>query len=251
MSAITTTNSVGIEPANMSELRALAQAAAASRFFGAQTPEQALMVMMAGRDLGLSYPQALRAFHVIDGKPSLSAQGMVAVCLQSGKCEYFEVQASSDTSATVVAKRINRPERSVTFTLDDARRAGLVGKGNWAKYPRSMLVARAQAALAREMFPDMLLGLYTDDEQAGVAASSSPPPVAVEVETPSPVPALLEQLAVADSLEALRQVGEHVRSLGLAGADRRAVADAYRAREAELRAAAPVVEAVVEAEVTP
>ena len=59
-----------IQPASMSELKELAQWANKSGFLGTQSPEQALLVMMAGRDLGFSYTQSLRAFHVIKGKPS-------------------------------------------------------------------------------------------------------------------------------------------------------------------------------------
>jgi hypothetical protein len=158
--------SAPIEPVNFSELRALAKDAAASKFFGANSPEQALMVMMAGRDLGLSYTQALRAFHVIEGKPALSADGMVAVCLaRKDVCEYFRVVEADDKHATVVAKRAGDPERRLTFTFAEAERAGLVkDKGGWAKWPGRMCLARAKSFLARELFPDLLMGMYDPDE---------------------------------------------------------------------------------------
>ena len=58
--------SAPIEPTNMRELEVFAAAAAKTGFFGAKSPEQALIVAMSGRDLGLSYAQSLRAFHVIE-----------------------------------------------------------------------------------------------------------------------------------------------------------------------------------------
>lgn len=258
-----TVASAAIEPANMGELRAMAQAASASRFFGAATPEQALMLMMAGRDLGLSYVQSLRAFHVIEGKPSLSAQGMVAVCLKSGICDYFEVVERSDQRAVVRAKRAGRPEHVMAFSLDDAKRAGLVGKGNWAKYPAAMLVARAQAALAREVFPDLLLGLYTDDEmaQAHGQAQQSPATIVdadgVVVESGAPAVSAadpwLRAIAEARTLDELRgRVADGIRGASLDRPARDRAIAAYRAREAELKAAPepPPAEAeVVTAEV--
>jgi hypothetical protein len=237
-----------IEPANMNELRAMAQAASASRFFGAATPEQALMLMMAGRDLGLSYVQSLRAFHVIEGKPSLSAQGMVAVCLKSGICDYFEVVERTDQRATVRAKRAGRPEHVMTFSIDDAKRAGLVGKGNWAKYPAAMLVARAQAALAREVFPDLLLGLYTDDEMSQAhGGHAQPSPVFVDTDgvvvesgasAVSAADPWLRAIAEARTLDELRgRVADSIKSANLDRHARDRAIAAYRAREAELKAA--------------
>lgn len=158
--------SVTIEPQTMGELTSLAQSAAQSGFYGAKNKEQALMLMIAGKDLGLSYAQALRAFHVIEGRPSLSADGMVAVCLNHpDKCEYFVTIESTDTLAIVETKRRGHPKpQRMSFSVDDAKRAGLFGRGNWAKYPAAMLRARAKSALARDVYSDLLLGIYDPDE---------------------------------------------------------------------------------------
>ncbi len=164
-----------LEPATLTELRALAKDAADSGFFGAKTPQQAVMIMMTGRDLGLSYSQALRAFHVIEvsgrpPKPTLSADGMVAVCMSHRDvCEYFRIVESDDTKATVEAKRVGDPPRRVTFTVEEAKRAGLIKDGgNWQKWPGRMCLARAKSFLARDLFADLLLGLYETDEMREV-----------------------------------------------------------------------------------
>lgn len=154
-----------IEPTNMNELQVFAKTAAASGFYGAKNPEQALMIAMSGRDLGLSYTQALRAFHVINGRPAMSADGMVAVCLGHGDvCEYFVTVETSAERCTVETKRRGSPQpQRLTFTLAEAKAAGLSG-GNWAKFPAAMLRARAKSALARDVYPDLLMGLYDPDE---------------------------------------------------------------------------------------
>lgn len=163
-----------IQPSSFSELRALAKDAAESKFFGVNSPQQALMTMMAGKDLGLTYTQSLRAFHVIEGKPAMKAEGMVAVCLgRKDVCEYFSTVEVTDTHATVKTKRHGSDEQRCTFTIEDARRAHLVkDKGNWEKYPGRMCLARARSFLARDVYPDILLGLYDPDEIEGTAPKS-------------------------------------------------------------------------------
>lgn len=155
---------ITIGPSNMGELQQLAAAAAGSTFYGAKTKEQALLLMMTGKDLGLSYTQALCTFHVIEGRPAMSADGMVAICLGSKLCEYFRTVESTPESCTVETKRVNCPAARLTFTMNEAKQAGLAGRGNWNKYPAAMLRARAKSALARDVYPDLLAGIYDPDE---------------------------------------------------------------------------------------
>lgn len=172
------TPDTNLQPATLGELSTLAKHAAESGFFGAKTQPQALLLMMAGKDLGLSYTQSLRAFHVIEGRPALSADGMVAVCLgRRDVCQYFRTVESDDRHAMVETQRVGDPEpRRTTFTFEEAQRAGLVKeKGNWAKYPGRMCLARARAFLARDVYPDLLMGLYDPDELEAAPREVKPP----------------------------------------------------------------------------
>jgi len=162
--ALTVVHTQAIEPQSMPELRQLAKSVSDAGLGAKLTEAQALIIMMTGRDLGLSYAQSMRAFHIVSGKPVLSADAMVAVCLRSDQCEYFRTVESSSTSCTVEAKRKGSEPSRLSFTLDDAKRAGLLSNANWSKYPAQMLRARAKSALARDLFPDILLGLYDPDE---------------------------------------------------------------------------------------
>jgi len=172
-----------IEPTTMAELMAFAKTAADSRFFGAKDAAQAMMIAMTGRDLGLSYAQSLRAFHVIEGKPSLTADGMVAVVLSRPDiCEFFETVESDNDHCTCKTRRKGRVERALTFTMADAKAAELTGKAMWKKYPRNMLAARAKTALARDVYPDLLMGLYDPDELGSDAPVG---PVTVVTQTPT------------------------------------------------------------------
>lgn len=193
-----------IEPTNMAELVQLATSASKTGFFGAKSPEQALLVMMSGRDLGLSYSQALRAFHVIEGKPCLSADGMVAVVLvRRDVCEYFRTIAVGNDLATVETKRVGQDAQRYTFAMSDAQRAGVVSKQTWARYPSRMLLARARAALARDVYPDLLLGLYDPDELEPTPQAPSPSGVRAQVDAAPKV-----QPAAATVSESLQHVAD-------------------------------------------
>jgi hypothetical protein len=177
------------------------------------TPEAAFTVIMAGRELGLTAMQSLRSLHVIEGKPVMSADLMMALCLRSPICDHFRLVESTDTKATFEAKRTGQDAVRLSFTIDQAKAAGLVGKDNWKKFPAAMLRARCVAALARIVFADLMLGIYDTDE-IGPKENRIPEQVQVEVVTgdfgdeaddgkPSPVDAALIEFARAESLEAL------------------------------------------------
>jgi hypothetical protein len=233
MSANLATVSAAIEPRDMTELRALASAAAVSKLFGVTTPEQALLVMMTGRDLGLSYPQSLRAFHVVQGRPVLSAAGAVAICLRHKDiCEYVRTVEATDASATVEVKRTGDPARRTTFTIDDARRAKLDGKDVWKAYPSRMLLARAQMFACREVFPDLLLGLYDADElepapaspqrrqvevQAHVVPEAAPTPRSAQAEPDECADAYAARLTAASSKAELAAIGAELGAAKRAG----------------------------------
>lgn len=246
-----------IEPQNMSELATFAEAAAKSGFFGAKNKEQALMIAMAGRDLGLSYTQALRMFHVIDPGPDkqgnprppklvISADGMVAVCLSKPHvCEYFRVLESDEKHAVVETKRVGDPAKQYRFTVEEARAADLVKDyGNWKKWPARMCLARAKAFLARDVYPDLLAGLYDPDEirdsieeprrvEAVPVAPSSSPTVTPEI---SPAAyAFADVCSKAQSLDELKETGRAIADANLSDVDRAHVKAAYDARRKALK----------------
>ena len=131
-------------------------------------PADAAICMMYGAEVGLPPMTALQRIIVINGKPTLDAQGMAALIRGRG---HSIVGETSNTEAKVTGKRAdNGDTMTVTFTMDDAKRANLVKNGPWTQYPSSMLWARAVSKLARELFPDVLMGMsYVPEEVGGVA----------------------------------------------------------------------------------
>lgn len=183
-SAITT-----LEPQSIDDAMSLARAAYASKLYNVASPEAALMILLTGRDLGLTASQSLRAVYVVSGKPVVSSDAMVAAIRRSGLCASWRVVETTVERCTIETTRRgeDQPERE-TFDLSDARRAGLDRKDVWRAYPRDMLRHRCAAALARRVYPDVILGCYAPGELdeppvPAVVTSASPLTAAEVVET--------------------------------------------------------------------
>jgi 5'-3' exonuclease len=155
-----------LEPTSLVQLYKLAENAHNSRLFSAFGNADALFVVaLAGHDLGLRPIKAMLSMHVIKNRAVLPAQLLMALCLKNPACEYFMLVESSSESATYETKRRENPrENTLTWTLDDAKRAGLLGKDNWRHHPADMLRNRAMAALARAVYPDSCHNVYVEGE---------------------------------------------------------------------------------------
>ena len=168
-----TTLTKTLEPQSIDEAQQLARAAVASKLYAVSSPEAALMILLTGRDLGLTASQSFRAIYVVSGKPVVSSDAMVAAIRRSGLCASWRVVESTVERCTIETTRVgeSEPERE-TFTLDDAKRAGLDRRDVWRAYPRDMLRHRAAAGLARRVYPDVVLGCYAPGELEESQSSS-------------------------------------------------------------------------------
>lgn len=158
-------------PGNLEQALALAERLAEANLLPAslrKRPADVLLLVMFGRDLGLTFSEALRGLHLIEGRAVLSADLMVALAKRSGHCERFDLLETSDTKATYETKRRGAPAPiRMTWTIQMAQTAGLAKRDTWVKYPSAMLRARCAAALVRAVYPDCLFGCYDGDEVAG------------------------------------------------------------------------------------
>ena len=129
------------------------------------TQAKVITVLLTGRELGIGVMESCRSIHVVQGKPSLSAELMLALAYKNIQGFEFVVEQSTDQLCKVKARRASTHEWvSITFTRQDAERAGLLGKGVWKQYPQAMLRARAISALCRVLCPDAIRGTYTSEE---------------------------------------------------------------------------------------
>lgn len=126
-------------------------------------PANILVAAMTGRTFGWDVMTAMRNGHVIEGTWSIKPEAMLALVRRAGHSVTGE---TGPQGATVRGKRGDTgDEMTVTFTMEDAKRANLATKNTWRQYPQSMCWARAVSQLCRMLFADVTLGLsYTPEE---------------------------------------------------------------------------------------
>lgn len=168
-------NSVGLALRTPEDAMKVASIAAQERLYGVRNAQEAFVRIATGLEIGLSPFQSLNAIHVIEGRPTLSAQWMVALIKSSPICEKFVCTVSTDKVATYVTKRKNEGEMTLSFTIEQAQRGGLTGRGPWKAHTEDMLRARAASKLARMVYPDLLAGMYTPDEVADIPTTHFEP----------------------------------------------------------------------------
>jgi hypothetical protein len=104
---------------------------------------------------------------VIQGKPTLSVQLMLALCQRTNELEDIKIEEPAG-KCQVTVKRKGVSPHSYTFSMDDAAALGLKGKDNWVKQPKTMLRWRAISGNLRISFADAICGMYTPDEAEDV-----------------------------------------------------------------------------------
>lgn len=137
----------------------------ASQLYPQFRSEQAIFaVIMRGKELGLGVTTALAGFHVVEGKPTASADLIRSLATRSPKCKYFRLVYSDESYAEWETWHVDHPEPTkYRYTIEEASKAGLRG-GNWEKRKRDMLTKTAAVKLARICYAGDVLGLYAPEE---------------------------------------------------------------------------------------
>jgi len=143
-------------------------------------PGNVLVAMQMGAELGLSPMQAIQNIAVINGRPSVWGDALLAIVQAHPDFEdIIEEPFGSGYQCTI--KRKGRTPTVRSFTAEEAKRAGLAGKaGPWSTYPDRMMQMRARGFAIRDAFADALRGLISAEEALDYPTADRVPP-------PSPV----------------------------------------------------------------
>lgn len=138
---------------------------------GIDSPNKVAAVILAGAEVGLAPTQALGSIMLTNGRLSIYGDGALALARASGLLENIAEIVTGEGDArhgTCEVKRKGEAARTFTFSMGEAKQAGLIerakGRGPWATYPDRMLIARARGFALRDVFPDVLRGLITYEE---------------------------------------------------------------------------------------
>jgi len=181
-----TTSNQGFAPVTLDEAMRFSEMLAKSQMVPKAyqgRPEDVLVAVQWGKELGLAPLQALQNIACINGKPSVYGDAAMALVQASAVCdgvdEHFEgEEGTGKYTAVCVAKRKGRNPVIARFSVEDAKRAGLWGKsGPWQAYPKRMLQMRARGFALRDAYPDVLKGLITAEEAADFPAERDITPV--------------------------------------------------------------------------
>jgi hypothetical protein len=232
---LTTTNR-GFAPATLTEAIQFSDMLASSSMVPKAyqgKPQDILVAVHWGMELGLAPMQALQNIAVINGKPSVYGDAMMALVQASPVCEdieeYFEGEGTPNPVAVCVAKRKGRKPVTVKFSVEDAKRAGLWNKaGPWSAYPKRMMQMRARGFALRDAFSDVLKGFVIieealdetplhEDENVGHVKEKSPKPrnpldmvakpepvaISIEITDPATIEAALADTVEPEPVEVL------------------------------------------------
>lgn len=154
-------------PQNFEEATRMATAIAQSGLFGCKTTAEAFSLMLLADAEGLHPAAAARDYHIIEGRPSLKADAMLARYLNAGgKIEWLE---RSDTKVAATFTHPSSGTVTVEWTIERAKgikrkSKSLTDGDNWKNYPRQMLAARTISEGVRASYPGVVSGVYTPEE---------------------------------------------------------------------------------------
>ena len=144
------------------EMQQMAEVAVASKMFGFKNTQEALSVMLLCQAENLHPMIALRDYHVIQGRPALKADAMLARFQAAGGSVTWKEY--TDEQVTGVFNHPQGGTLELGWSLAQAKRIGIANKDNWSKYPRAMLRARTISEGIRAVFPGCVVGVYTPEE---------------------------------------------------------------------------------------
>lgn len=122
-------------------------------------------IVEKARSVGVSPMDALNGgMYFVRGKVEMSAS-MMNQLIRMHKHSITKDKKSDDTVCILHGKRADNGDTWVeSFSMEDAKRAGLMNNPTWKMYPKDMLFARALSRLARQLFPDLIKGCYVEGE---------------------------------------------------------------------------------------
>ncbi len=132
-----------------------------------KSPEAAAIIILKGRELGISFMTAVSNIHIITGKPTMSAELIQGLARKNLPGLVINILQSDSKIAKI---EFIRPERGAkpfiqSFSWEDAERAKLTSKDVWKGYPAAMLWSRCVTAGLRKVCPEALMGIsYTPEE---------------------------------------------------------------------------------------
>lgn len=195
-------------------------------------PGKILAAILTGKELGIGPMEAMRSFHVVEGRAVADYSFWVSRLLKAGYS--VEWKGCGPESATLLLTSPNGKQHEETWNKERATRAGLWGRNTWKSYPETMLKARCVTSAGRAFAADVMASCYETDEAeelradvrvvdepskiGGAAAllaklnnattSVASGGITTEVHNPLPVTAFASDIEAHDAIAAAKDIDE-------------------------------------------
>lgn len=146
------------------QMQGMAKSLVASKLFGFKTEAEAISIMLIAQAEGRSPALAARDYHIIQGRPALKADAMLARFQQEGGVVEWVTYTNEKVSGKFSHPKSSPTPILIEWTIDMAKRIGLANKDNWRNYPRAMLRSRVVSEGVRTVYPGIAVGIYTVEE---------------------------------------------------------------------------------------
>lgn len=221
-------------------------------------PENILIAIQMGSEVGLKPMQALQNISVINGRPAIWGDAALALCRNQQSCVHVKewMEGSFEKGNAVAHCEVKRGDEIVTrsFSVIDAQKAGLLNKaGVWQQYPARMLQMRARGFAIRDAFPDVLKGMDIADGLESTAFNEQKNNVSNPIlSTESVVQKIVKEEVIQQEITEdvkeiisiiekivdeteLVEIAEVIKNKTLDVHSRQLLADAYRKKKKELK----------------
>ena len=167
----------------LEQIGMMAKAVSDSGLFGIKSEAAAFSLMCIAQADGIPPIKAAVQYHIIDGKPSLKSEAMLARFQASGGSIRWKERTPQ--RCTLWLEHPKAGEIEVTWDIERAKAAGLAGRNTWKAYPAQMMSARCISEGIRALYPACVGGFYTPEEVRDFDAL----PPAPQPESPKPAQA--------------------------------------------------------------
>lgn len=189
-------SALAIVPTSFSEIVGISKVLVASRLTPFDSADQVALVILDALERGKPMVQHLQSRYVIHGRVGIYADAMVADVIASGLARYIRPVDVSDTRAVWETVRADWPEDArparFSFTIAEAKQAGLLSNPKYGQMPQRMLSARAKSYLCRDIYPDVMAGVVSVEELEDEAAVTRTPSSSSRRTPPRTVEATVE-----------------------------------------------------------
>jgi len=150
-----------------------------------KTQAQAVVKILAGRELGLSPFESMKNIYLVSGKLAIQSNALASLVKTSKKYDY-QVTSITNEECKITFFQISGDKKESLgiseFTLKDAAKAGIINKPNWANFPRNMLFARALANGVRFYCPDAACGWHIQEEYEDLLPENRKETITIDVD---------------------------------------------------------------------